>query len=199
MMNVLPSFVLPALRSLAQGVRFFRLRSVLERLGWDEDSPEPLALPQDQAVSPVRRAQLRRSPVLILPEGWPQGTQVKRSPDYTWRFRLLQDERPDDQRPPAVRPEPLEIAKPITLEHYRQVARRHAHTLDQLNHTRGVLYTNNLGLVRFERENGVLRGVHELYTAHPKGLPPDKAFLAVLHKAPLDTPGETPPVLSTGD
>jgi hypothetical protein len=38
--------------------------------------------------------------------------------------------------------------------------------LDNMNHDRQIVFASNLGLVRFERPDGRLRAIHELFAAH---------------------------------
>ena len=74
----------------------------------------------------------------------------------------------------------------------RPLAARQQRALETLRNSRQILFRSNFGLVRFERRDGVLHAIHEMYTA--ARLPEDvgsavlKPELFVLHAAALDTP-----------
>jgi hypothetical protein len=163
----------------------------IERLTWDETAPPPLDVPEDAQLPPSVRESLRSSPVLVNPRGWPEGTRADRRPDTAWRFSLLIDQRPDADRPPQAAPAPIasEFDPRDIPTSYANIARRHASLLDDtLRHSRSVLYTPNLGLVRFEQEGGgPLTAIQELFAGQDKP--------ATVHRAPLDVAGEAPPRL----
>jgi hypothetical protein len=86
---------------------------------------------------------------------------------------------------------------PRAIEGYQAVAARQQYSLETLKNSRQILFRSNFGLVRFERRDGVLHAVHEMYTAARKpeesGTEPLKPELFVLHSAPLATPGAVRP------
>ena len=110
------------------------------------------------------------------------------------------DLRPDGERPEAARP--LEIDKdalngilgtatsPRTVEAFQTLAARHQRTLETLRNSRQILFRSNFGVLRFERQDGVLHAVHEIYTAFPKTADETpRPELFVRHRAALATPG----------
>ena len=86
---------------------------------------------------------------------------------------------------------------PRAIEGYQAVAARQQYSLETLKNSRQILFRSNFGLVRFERREGVLHAVHEMYTAARKpeesGTEPLKPELFVLQAAPLAAPGAVRP------
>lgn len=198
--NVWPHAVLTISRSFAFTQALERLGSPAELLGWDADSPPPLAVPDGVDVLPPARARLRRQPVLLPSHGWPEGTTLDRAPDWTWRFRLSRDRRAITELPEFARPGPVgsDPAADATLdvEGYRRAAGRHAAQLDKVGHTRQVLFDSNVGVVHFDRAEGRLRVHHELH-ARPAGT--DQAAVLTAHTVVLapspDDPAEERPAI----
>ncbi|MGZ8159079.1 MAG: hypothetical protein ACXWT1_11475 [Methylobacter sp.] len=201
MRNVMPAYIGLVDRSLPLGHRIIRAKIGAERLGWDQNSPEPLKLPAEARIVPTLRAKLKQSPVMISTEGWPEGTAINsvHLPDWRWRVDPLFDERPDHERPLAAQPEPLAADLKTTdlettLKGYREIIRRHARQLDKMKHGRQILFVNNLGVVRFEnrpaKENidkkEILHAIHELYAVHPLAQDPAKPELFTFHVTPLE-------------
>ena len=175
-------------------------RARIERLGWAESEPDPVEM--NTGVVPVaHRLRLRRSPVLLTPLGWPQGAQVKRLPDFAWRFTLLCDRRQDHERPEPIRPAPLfpeDTANPNrdvenTLDGYRRAVRRHAEMLRKAN-PRLLLFSPNIGVVSFTGERGTNLALrHELLAIQPDVLTAQSAEACLVHIARLEPEAETPP------
>jgi hypothetical protein len=80
------------------------------------------------------------------------------------------------------------------LDGYRKVVVRHAKQLEQVNHTRQILFASNFGMVYFEQANNVLTAVHDLYATHPKA-DPDAPDIYMRHKIPLDAPAGGAPTI----
>jgi hypothetical protein len=148
-----------------------RLASPLERLGWKDSASEPVQLSDISRTRPAFRARLALSPVLLPAGGWPEGTGFLPF-EWAWRVQLLQDRRPDLQRPPEVRPLPTELPDPLTPENafeaYRLVARRHRDSLDKALFARQMVFATNLGRVRFDTAAGPISAIHELLAVHPE-------------------------------
>jgi hypothetical protein len=170
----------------------------IERLGWQSDLPEPLNLPADALLPPPVRALLRQTPVVLPSQGWPEGTQMNRLPDFAWRLLMVADARPESERPKAVR-QPLleeEYDPDDKLESYRKIAHRHATRLDKFRHARGVVYNSNLGLVRFERDEDGLTAIQELWSDSPGAGVLSKPFQTAVYRVPLDVHTEARPRLA---
>lgn len=189
--NVMPEFIRFADRSFPLAQRIIRGKIGITRLGWDENSPAPVTLPADgENVMPALRAKLERSPVMIPATGWPEGTAEARPADWKWRAHVNIDNRSEDERPEPSRPAPLPAdTRADTVEGYRQIAARHARQFKRMKHGRQVIFTNNLGLIRFEiKENAgvkTLDVIQGLYATHPEAPDPAKAELYTLHRVTL--------------
>jgi hypothetical protein len=188
------SFVAMLATGYGAASRLYNLPEI-ERLTWDETAPPPLDVPEGAQLPPSVRESLRSSPVLVNPRGWPQGTTAERRADTAWRQAVLVDERPDAARPKQTAAAALEAEfDPRDVpKSYASIARRHASLLDDaLRHSRTVLHTPNLGLVRFEHaDGGPLIAIQELFAG--QNTP------ATVHRAPLEVAGEAPPRLVFGE
>jgi hypothetical protein len=60
-----------------------------------------------------------------------------------------------------------------------------------------MLFSTNVGAIRFEKNNDVVTAVHQLYSTHPKALLPDKPEIYMEHRVDLDAPLEQPPFIGT--
>ena len=162
--NVWPAPVTVLSRSFGLAQAMERWLNPVERLGWDDDSPDVLTLPANVDILPPGRAKLRAKPVLLPSVGWPDGTKPARDPDWTWRFRLSKDARAVKDLPELARPAPLDAAAPdkdiaVTIEGYRAVAKRHATQLDaKVSFTRQVLFESNVGVITFSDADGRVHG-----------------------------------------
>lgn len=148
-----------------------RVSALLERLGWEEASTEPIEPSATESTLPQHRARLGLSPVLVPADGWPAGTGFLPF-EWAWRVRLRQDVRPDSERPPLV--QPLPIAVPATVgpenafEVYRAVARRHVDALRSVTFSRQMTMATNVGRVSFDSSSGKLEAVQDLLAVHPE-------------------------------
>jgi hypothetical protein len=173
------------------------------RLGWNEKIDDLLAIPAGRHPPPALDRRLQESPVLLVPRGWPDGTNEKvvHRPDWAWRIEVIRDRRTDADRPAAARAAPLLPATPQqdvkeNLDAYPHVAARQVKQLDNMNHTRQMLFATNFGAIHFEhtqvkvlgQPQDVIVAVHELYAVHPEAPLPDKPEVYMRHRIPLDAP-----------
>ena len=177
---------IPGQQSLLQ------LKAPVERLAWTDDDPTPVA-GADNAIRPLR-TRLRRNPVLVPPDGWPDGATEQRPPDWAWRLELVPDVRGDDpaaagSRPEQVRqlpPSPFDPATP--LDEYAEAVSRHAISAARNVQLRTIVAEFNVGAVRFRRSpiDGTLTALGELYSRNYKHTPaPTTAAVNTLHEVPL--------------
>lgn len=208
--NVMPEFLRWIDRTLAFGQRLIRAEFKSERLGWDVSAANLFTFPANASLVPALKARLKQNPVLIPPQILPKGTTVSQTnrPNWSWRTDVLLDKRKDDERPPLARPDPLDRANPAAdatedVEGYRRAANRHFRQMEKLGNSRQVLFTNNLGVVRFERRKEradqpeILFAIQEMYTVHadpasPTNEPPTPEVYT-RHEAPLQLIGEQKP------
>jgi hypothetical protein len=165
-----------------------------ERLIWDDNTPAPAKPPPGGRFPPAVRDRLGSEPVLLPSGNWPPGTTLFKRPDFSWRADAVRDERPSAERQPFTEPDPLPTFDPKHVEEtYAQIADVHAQLLDgKLRFNRGVLYTSNFGLIRFELDEQVLVACQDLYS-HP----PDRheGVLVNTYRIPLDVFGLERPKL----
>ena len=194
--NVMPSYIQVVSQTLAVAQRMARSGVGAERLGWDADDPLPVSFPPGATPTPVLRDRLHQSPVLVAPQALPDQTEAVRPADWEWRVTHVRDERPEPERPEPTRAAPLPTATD-PLERYQAVASRHGAHLHKFNHTRQILFTNNLGVVRFERHPqgnaNILWAVHELHAVHPEAIDPRIPEAYAIHKVPLQAPQDRRP------
>lgn len=211
--NVMPSYITVVDRSIAIAHKIVRANIGAERMGWLRKPPNPIVLPAGTGAARIPRAlrtKLTQEPTLLPTYGWPKGTTINpaQRPDWSWRVDPVFDLRPDNERPLAIRP--LELPDPAgieaalaavdgpnVLDAYHALAARHQYSFETLRNSRQILFRSNFGAVRFERRDGVLHAVHEMYTAARKpgeaGTEPLKPELFVLHKTALAAPGAKRP------
>ena len=175
------------------------------RLGWNNFVQDPITLPAGTKPLPALDARMQQAPCLLPTLGWPDGAHEKAAspPDFCWRLHVVRDERTDAQRPQAQRAAPL-FADPAqdtsaTAPDLQAVAVRHAKQLDKMNFTRQMLFNTNLGAIRFEHgaDGLTVAVIHQLFTAHPNALQPDRGEVYMAHRIELDAPLEHPPFIGT--
>jgi hypothetical protein len=202
--NVMPWYISFLDRSLSFMQRLIRAKIGAERIGWNSVSTDPLRIPADAEVTPALHAKLKKEPVMIPSEGWPQGVSINpaNQPDWSWRIHVISDQRADNERPIPAQPESLGVADvSVNLDGYRRVARRHAGQLENLNNSRQFLFNSNLGLVTFQKRTETINGnqeeildiTHALYTTHPDAANPAKAEPYIVHVIPMRAPLEPKP------
>jgi hypothetical protein len=219
--NVMPAYISAIDRSLGFAQQLVRAKLGVERVGWDHPRDDLVILPEGMKpadLPPALRSRLQDTPVLIPTWGWPdrnvpgQEPQLAKishindtqPPDWVWRVRPLLDTRPDAQRPSSMRPLALDdgaidaaVQGPDALGAYVSVAARHQGAVEKLKNARQMLFRANFGLVRFDRRQGQLIAIHEVYSAfgdpdNPVPEPPKPAPYMV-HEAPLGPEDEGPP------
>jgi hypothetical protein len=199
--NVWPSEVIVVNRSFAFTENLMELFSPLVRLGWFNHEPAPVRLSEGSRFSPGLRDALVRSPLLLPGDGWPKDTQLHREPDWAWSLELALDQRPRGSLPGAAKPSPLDPENPtadapLSLEGYRQTARRHAEQLKKITHTRRLLFASNFGVVTFTRgTDGGITARHDLF-AKPTG---GGAAAFTSHTVPLDVEPQPMPTITIED
>ena len=138
-----------------------------ERLGWNEAAP--IQLPAGTSIRPGRRARMLRSPALVPAADWPKGTTIPddAEPDWTWRLRVLRDNRPDPMtRVPEQPPLPVfDASNPI--DSVALIAARHAELARSPNEpVRGIVFSSNIGVTHFEgAARDGLELVHEIFSS----------------------------------
>ena len=203
--NVMPPYITTVDRSLPFAQQLVRAKVGAERLGWNVKPANPVLLPpgsSEEDVPRALRAKLERAPVMIPTYGWPAGSTINPAtpPDWQWRVEPVIDLRPDVERPEAARPLAIDknalngilgtVTSPQMIEAFQTLAARHQRSLETLRNSRQIMFRSNFGVLRFEREAGVLHAVHEIYTAFPKtATEVPRPELFVRHRAALATPG----------
>jgi hypothetical protein len=141
----------------------------VERIAWKEAAP--ITLPQGEKVPLTRLVRMKRSPALLIADGWPPGTTVPdgKGPDWAWRFKLARDERPNDALPTALRqpflPASAEVNPSNVLPAYRALAARHAAAaMTRFDHLRTIVFSPHIGLVRIEQDAQGFSLVHTLFS-----------------------------------
>lgn len=216
--NVMPSYITVIDRSLALAHLIVRQPLGAERMGWLRKPSDPIVLEAgtgEEKIPRDYRKRLKEEPTLLPTLGWPADTTINPSqrPDWSWRVEPIFDLRADEARPAPIRqfrfPDAggvqsalVEAGGPNSIKGFHAVATRQQHSLETLKNSRQILFHSNFGLVRFERTDGVLHAVHEMYTAARRpeetGTEPLLPELFVLHKAALTAPGATRPEDSLG-
>jgi hypothetical protein len=198
--NILPmEQAVPVAGAFAFSQRIIRLGVPAERLAWLVSEPDTVTVPGGQLASPRLRALLRREPVLIPTHPWPAGSTEARPPDWRWRFKQLSDDRPDSDRPAPVRPKKLpdDFDTLPRLEQYHELMVRHIDYIRKNDFGRVFVFTNHVGIVRFEREeDDALTARHEIMTVHPDQGAGGKPLVYTIQSASLEPTTDDPPDLS---
>jgi hypothetical protein len=164
-------------------------------LVWRDPVNPPVSAP---SLPPrgLRRRLLKR-PVLLPARGWPADTDETIPPDFAWRLRLLEDTRPDLDRPEPVRAEPLlaEFATgdPLDSEHgYAALARRHAASVRKHANTRRIAIYNKVARLTFRHDDSRLVVRSELFSIdhHEESAAGPEPF--TVHELAYDAPVNTP-------
>jgi hypothetical protein len=211
--NVMPSYITVIDRSIALAHLIVRQPLGAQRMGWLRRPSDPIVLPSGTSEGEIPReyrGKLKQEPTLLPTLGWPDDTTINpaQRPDWSWHVEPIFDLRADDARPEPIRA--LEFSDATAVEAafaspdaagaiagYQAVAARQQRSLETLKNSRQILFRANFGLVRFERREGVLHAIHEMYTAarlpEEAGTEPLKPQLFVLHEAALAAPGAVRP------
>jgi hypothetical protein len=178
----------------------------IERLGWNTNGANLIQIPEGELARPALRDRLRKTPVLLPTEGWPDGTteNPQRPPDWTWRMDVVRDERPESERPTSVRPVDLVPGNPTAdvatdLNGYRKAIVRSVKHMDKekdnLAHARQILFASNLGQVHFERRaapDDRLHAVHSLYAIAAHDSAATSPSVVMRHEVALDVNDGSP-------
>ena len=190
MRNIMPSYIRYISQHFAFAQKSIRRELRAERLAWRQKEPKPLTFKENAQPPVFLKHLLDKSPVLIPTFGWPEGTEIAagRDADWSWRSHSVLDERPEADRDPQIRLQPV---APGTTERtvaaLRAIAARHIQQAKKVNFTRQILFKANIGLVSFDKTDGTLRVTHDLYAvandAKPGTIQEQKSF--ALHKVTL--------------
>ncbi|MEO1091107.1 MAG: hypothetical protein AAFX81_10765 [Pseudomonadota bacterium] len=222
--NVMPPYITYVDRSIGFAQQLVRANLGTERLGWDRPADDLVLLPEGATsgdLVPVMRARLDAVPVLLPTWGWPDRNDPDavapdaelttrlnpaQPPDWRWRVRVLRDERPNEERPEAIRPLAIDVAAverdlaapEKLLTAYQTLAARHQFAMKRLRNARQFLFRGNFGrLVFHSHSDGRLDAVQEIYTtvtAPEEVVPLEPKPVAVLvQTAPLGPEDEAPP------
>lgn len=211
--NVMPSYITVIDRSIALAHLIVRQPLGAERMGWFKKPPDPIVLGEGKTAADIPReyrSKLKDEPTLLPTLGWPENTTINpaQRPDWSWRVEPIFDLRADAARPPPIQQFKIQDASgvqsalteaggPNSVKGFHAVAGRQQHSLETLKNSRQILFRSNFGLVRFERREGVLHAIHEMYTAarspEDTGTSPLLPQLFVLHDAALAAPGAVRP------
>jgi hypothetical protein len=170
-----------------------------ERIAWKTASP--IQLPTGAHIGFGRRARMRRSPSLLPSGGWPSGTTIPtdKPPDWSWRLKVMRDQRPSTALPPPLRTPVLasEFSAASPIAGYRLIAGRHAQAaLTRFDPLRNVVFATNVAVVSLEADGGGLKLAHTLLSQDA----PDSPTPAenTVHEAPLSPTTDLAPQLHTG-
>lgn len=197
--NVWPDSVRPYIKSISIAQRLIKAKKSIELLGWHKQPnnlSEILIIPPNSSIAPSLLSRTRSFPVLIPTDGWPHGTStydvedgMHTKPDWSWRYEVISDERPDDKILEVVRPQKLDTDVNLAnaFSSYSTIARRHSDMLEKFSYGRTLLFESNIGIIKFENIDGALEVRQELFSLHPKGIPEHLAQPYTIHKAILHT------------
>lgn len=174
----------------------------MERLGWNDpiDLVGRVNVPGD-AIPRVRRAMLRRQPVVVPAEGWPPGTSITQPADWSWRTSLALDARPDDASPGA-RPADAglgtitpDLVPTASGPGYQAVLERGAKQI-MTRIARSAVYASHVGIVMLTGSSAS-RGVrHSFHYDHPESSKPADPQVYTEHQLSLLPTADAPPTVS---
>ncbi len=175
-----------------------------ERLGWNLRAGLQATNAAGKSNPPAHRIRLRREPVLLPTRGWPSGTAVNQSPDWSWRLNLVADVRPDDSSAGA-RPEKIRVSAispdvdPLSgnaQTAYRKVLVRHMDIFKKAAGRR-VAWDSNVGLIRFSRDgSGNITAIQELWYWSPGDETTDDPDAYAAYSESLEPTTLAPPTIS---
>jgi hypothetical protein len=155
---LLPFYIREIFRRLTLAQRLTRLLDPVERVAWRLAEPTPVRLPQGLTLAPALRTRLHHEPVLLGNHAWPSGTCTTRTPDWSWRLRVLADQRPDAERPELIRPQ--DFGPDVDPQHapdrtaalaaYRRIAVRHVEAMDKMDFSRKSVFPSNIGEINLQ-------------------------------------------------
>ena len=213
--NVMPSYITIG-RSQPRDRAPDRARQLgAERMGWlrRPSNPDRAGGGQEREGHSARAIarSSSRSRRCCRRYGWPDDTTINPAqlPDWSWRVEPIFDLRADEERPAPIQPLRFSDAAAVETvlttrpgpgvgQRLSGCRRRASSTRSRtLKNSRQILFRSNFGLVRFERREGVLHAIHEMYTVarrpEESGTEPLKPQLFILHEAALAAPGSVRP------
>jgi hypothetical protein len=159
-----------------------------ERMGWTHRVGLQVTNPSGNR--PLQRIALRKEPVLLSTQGWPVGTTINPGPDWSWRLRLLSDERPESERPQNIQ------IQEIVDGDYKKVLERHT-DIFRKGIARKIEWDTNVGIITFSRDNqGSLTTLQELMRWLPEDSFTEDPDAYMVHRCSLEpTPDEAPKIV----
>jgi len=169
-----------------------------ERLGWLNKVVNVTG-----SISPRNEMRRHKNPVVLSPQGWFPGSTVSPPPDWSWRFNILTDERPDTDTPDA-RPENIRIdtispdidfGSPTSVrDGYVNVVERHQEAFEK-NIARSVVWSSHIGRVQIKREAGNLSVAHQFWYRLPDDDLYEEPNCYTQHTTSLEQTTDSPPIL----
>ena len=179
------------------------LSDKVERMGWVKGATgSPTAAnpveppPPDESGHSVDfsarvKHLLTIDPILLPPQALPPDTTQVRDPDWSWRFGLVHDDRPDDQRLAALLPPPLRPPSDGISLMVQSASDRHRWQAENAP-TRSWLWFANFCVVDFVENGGTPSVRHSLY-CYDLGGALDTARPYTVMQVPLDVPADEDP------
>ncbi len=156
-----------------------------------------LDIPAGARLSLGRFSRMQEKPTLLPAFGWPAGTKFEADgdPDWGWRVSMLRDDRLDGERGGPFKEAAEQTATelnsvgllPRGRERSRSIAALHAKAQSvQFDSRREVVFTNNVGLIRFDTApSGSVLAVHTLLSTENLGYPEDEPDESLPDARPL--------------
>jgi len=172
--NGWPMFAQAILRFISLPQLCLDWASKVERLCWNENSPDTVVISPNNTEPVPTDLLLRRlkQPVMVPTKRWPKNTTLHRDPDWSWVMTPLFDNRDDTLRPADTKPPDLD-GEAILGNHdqkvaaYAAVANRHIQTLATNTNTRKLIFSSNIGWIKFADKPDGKYVEQCLYSVHP--------------------------------
>jgi len=143
----------------------------VERFGWVKGitgSPEaanPVEPPAGGAFSERVRYLMQVDPILLAPQALPVDRRFIRQPEWSWRMRLIGDERPDAERLIGFNPPQLLPVTAGQAQMTKSVADRHRWQVEHAPDRRWLWFAN-FGVVDFVVEQDPASGQNAAWLRH---------------------------------
>jgi hypothetical protein len=156
-----------------------------------------LTIPAGARLSLTRLSRMKQKPALLPAFGWPAGTAFEEGgqPDWGWRLTTLRDDRPDNDRDGPFKDAAEQIATELNTINLQARGRDRSRALAaihgkakslQFDARREVVFTNNVGLLRFDTAaDGSVRAIHTLLSSENFGYPEDEPEDTLVPARPL--------------
>jgi hypothetical protein len=184
------------LNGLATGLQ--NIGFPMTRLGWSETLP-PVVTGLSQEP-PATRLRVQTGPVVLSNEHFRTVHPLQRPPDWIWRAAPIVDERPSAERPEGARVEEPASDLPAgagAVNDYGDLVALHVGALQTAAIARGLQFLNNVGVITFATDGGVIRVSQSLYSLRPRHEPNEKADAYIVHATSLE-PSPVPVPASVG-